>query len=233
MQRIRFWLPHLAAAVLVVLCGRLAVWQLDRAEVKEERLTRWHEAPAVALNEVETAPLFSAVTATGRFDAERHVLLDNQIRNNHAGVHVFTPFVLQGSEQIFMVNRGWLPWDRRSGEGKPFDTSTDNMTITGRLSDAPRVGLQLGEAAPLDPDRWPNLMTYYDISRIRDALGPAVADTVLLLEPEHPAHLTGDNWPAVNMGPERHLGYAFQWASIGTAIVVLWLILTYRSFRKQ
>ncbi len=233
MQKIWNWLPHLAAIVLVLVCARLAVWQFDRAEAKEERMTQWNDAPTIALDAVPEPPLFSTVSAIGHFDPERHILLDNQIRNGHAGVHVFTPFVLEGTDQIYMVNRGWLPWDRRAQQGKPFATDKDVMRISGRLSDAPQVGLQLGEATALDSNAWPNLMTYYDIARIREVLGPAVSDTVVLLEPSHPAHLTGDDWQAVNMGPERHLGYAFQWISIGTAIVILWLILTYRSFRKQ
>jgi surfeit locus 1 family protein len=76
-------------------------------------------------------------------------------------------------------------------------------------------------------------MTYYDTELIRQALGAEVAEEVLLLDPQHPAHLTGDEWRPVNMGSERHMGYAFQWVAIGTAVLLIWLILTYRSFRKS
>ena len=232
MLKLKLWLPHLAALAAIVLCARLALWQVDRAEEKRQRMEQWQNAPTLSLNETSAASLFATVTATGRFDATRHVMLDNQIRNNHAGVHVFTPFRLQGTESIYMVNRGWLPWDRSLGQGAMFDTPLETITIQARISDVPKVGLQLGEASPLDPEQWPNLMTYYDTDRIREALGPSVVEPVLLLDPEDPAHLTGDHWQPVNMGSERHVGYAFQWSAIGAAIFLIWLILTYRSYRK-
>ncbi len=231
--RIRTWLPHAAALLCLVLCVRLALWQIERAAEKEQRLAQWEDAPAVALGPDQQPERFATVSALGRFDPERHVLLDNQIRNNHPGVHVFTPFRMQGSDTTYMVNRGWQPWDRNADRTPRFDTPRGPVTITARVSDAPRVGLQLGEAADLDPANWPNLMTYYDSDRIRDALGASVADDVLLLDPDHPAHLSGDQWQRVNMGPERHIGYAFQWASIGLAIFLIWLILTIRKFRRQ
>lgn len=132
-----------------------------------------------------------------------------------------------------MVNRGWQPWDRTAGRMPSFPTPTDSVAITARVSDAPRVGLQLGEAAELDASSWPNLMTYFDHQRIEDALGERLAEDVLLLDPDHPAHLSGDQWQRVNMGPERHIGYAFQWASIGLAIFLIWIALAYRKFRRQ
>ncbi|MFP4207627.1 MAG: SURF1 family protein [Wenzhouxiangella sp.] len=229
----RAWLPHLAALACVLLCARLALWQVDRAELKEQRLAQWQDMPAIALDP-ERAPIrFSTITARGQFDQQRHVLLDNQIRNGQAGVHVFTPFRPESSNTIYMVNRGWLPWDRHNNTGPNFTTPSRAVEITARVSDAPRVGLKLGEAAALDPETWPNLMTYYDVERIRDVLGPTVADDILLLAPEHSAHLTGDAWQAVNMGPERHMGYAFQWLSIGLAVAILWLVLSLRKLRSS
>lgn len=230
---IRTWLPHAVALLALLLCARLALWQVERAEEKEQRLAQWQNASTLELGSDQVPERFARVSARGRFDPEKHVLLDNQIRNNHPGVHVFTPFHVQGSSTIYMVNRGWQPWERDARQAPRFSTPQDPITITARASDAPRVGLQIGEAAPLDPDNWPNLMTYYDTERIREALGDRVAEDVLLLDPDHPAHLSGDAWPRVNMGPERHIGYAFQWVSIGLAILLIWLILTIRKFRQR
>jgi hypothetical protein len=36
-----------------------------------------------------------------------------------------------------------------------------------------------------------------------------VQDRVILLDPDHPAHLSGDEWQPVTFGPERHRAYAF------------------------
>ena len=226
-------LPHLAAVAAVVLCARLALWQFDRAEEKQALLDQWETAAAADISGEQLPELFAPVQARGQFDTRRHVLLDNQTRNNHPGVHVFTPFQPEQSEQIFMVNRGWHPWNRRDGDLPAVSTPDEPITLSGRFSDIPRVGLQLGQASALDGDTWPNLMTYYDTDRIREALGPNVVDGVLLLDPDHDAHLSGDPWPTVNMGPEQHQGYAFQWISIGLAIITLWVVLVIRGWRKS
>ncbi len=232
---IRFWLPHLVALLVIAGSIHLAGWQMERAAEKEALLSQWDDAPAISLSSLglESAPRYSLVAGSGHFNADRHVLLDNQIRNNHPGVHVFTPFRPQDSNQVILVNRGWQPWDRRAARMPDFDTPEHLVHIEGRLNEPPRVGLQIGQAQALDPENWPNLMTYFELDRIRDAFDDSVFDQVLLLDPAHPAHLTGDDWRLINMGPERHRGYAFQWASIALAVFLIWLILTIRSIRRK
>ena len=232
---LRTSLPHLAAVVVLIGCARLSLWQLDRAEEKAELIRQWDSAATLELSALQAGemPTYSEVAGRGHFDPERHIFLDHQVRTNHPGVHVFTPFMPEGSEQIILVNRGWQPWIRRSGHWPAFETPIEAVTIRGRISDAPRVGVQIGRAQPLDPEQWPNLMTYFDIERIRDVMGPEASSQVLLLDPEHSAHLTGDEWRLINMGPDKHRGYAFQWASIGLAVFLIWLILSLRSFRRS
>lgn len=226
-------LPHLAALVVLALCLKLALWQLDRADDKDELLSDWQNAPAITLDRDDSVRpgRYARVTATGHFDTERHVLLDNQVRNMNAGVHVFTPFRPTGSDRTWMINRGWQPMPQRSSLPE-FETEAGEITIRGRLAEPPRVGLEIGRAAPLDAERWPNLMTYFDPDSIRQVLGDQVQDQVILLNPDHPAHLSGDEWQPVTFGPERHRAYAFQWMTIGAVVLVIWLTLTIRSFRQ-
>lgn len=227
-------LPHLAAFVVIALCVRLALWQSDRGQFKQDLLDDWADAPAVELDGSPQMPdRYARVRAQGQFDADRQILLDNQVRNMHSGVHVFTPFTPQGSSRIWLVNRGWQPFDRRSGHPPEYSTSAEPLVITGRTSDPPRVGLQIGSADALDAENWPNLMTYFDLDRIRDALGEEVAPQVILLDPDHPSHLTGDEWRPVTFGPDRHRAYAFQWSAIALAVFLIWLILTVRSLRSS
>jgi len=227
-----FLIPQLAAILVLSLTVRLAFWQLDRAEEKIEVLERWSrsEPIAIGMQPLEQIPDLSIVTARGQFDAHRHVLLDNQTRNSHPGVHVFSLFTPSEGSDTFLVNRGWQPWMRNSGRWPEFETASEPLQLSGRLTGPPRPGLQLGEALPLDGDNWPNLMTYLDLERVREVFGPELADRVLLLNPDHAQHLSGDQWPRVNMGPERHRGYAFQWAAISIAILILWIGLTVRYF---
>lgn len=229
-------IPHLVAGGLILVCIQLAFWQQERAAEKASLLSQWETAPILETpspTELAQAPLFAEVRLTGHWEPTRHILLDNQTRQNHPGVHVFVPFRLAESQMIYMVNRGWQPWYRVTDEWPEYDTPEGEQTIQGRLSAPPRVGLQIGEASPLDPNEWPNLMTYFDTHRIQAVFGPDVAERVILLEPTELAHLSGDPWPSVNMVPDRHLAYAFQWFAIALAILVIWIALTYRFYRKH
>jgi len=230
-----FLVPQLAALLVLSMTVRLAFWQLDRAEEKADLLARWERTQAVELagHALDRIPDLTVVRASGRFDSQRHVLLDNQTRNNHPGVHVYSLFKPDNASPPFLVNRGWQPWLRSSGRWPDFDTREGVVEISGRLTQAPRPGVQIGEALPLDADQWPNLMTYLDLSKVREVFGPQLADRVVLLNPEHSQHLTGDEWPRVNMGPDRHRGYAFQWAAISAAVLILWVGLTLRYFWQK
>ncbi|AKS41894.1 SURF1 family protein [Wenzhouxiangella marina] len=227
---LRAVIPHLAAILMLSLTVRLAFWQLDRAEEKAQLLAEWERAGVSELDGRDPAelPRLSSIRAQGRFDPQRHLLLDNQIRNNFPGVHVFSLFQPDDGAPPFLVNRGWQPWQRNAGSFPEFQTPLDRVTIEGRVAPPPRVGFRLGEARVLDPEDWPALVTYLDLDRVREVFGDELSDRILLLDPSDPAHLSGDPWPRVNMGPEKHRGYAFQWAAISAAILVLWLGLSLR-----
>ncbi|MCC5864518.1 MAG: SURF1 family protein [Wenzhouxiangella sp.] len=231
---LRTLLPHLVAVLVLTACLRLAGWQLDRAEEKDLLVAQWAEAPALALSDLgESPPPFALVAGSGRFDTERHILLDNQLLNNHPGVHVFSLFSVEEGELRILVNRGWQPWLRRTGEWPRFETPEGPIELSGRLSPPPRVGFQLGEAEDLDSESWPNLMTYFDLDKIRAVLGADLHDQIVLLEPEHPLHLSSEPWRTVIMGPERHRAYAFQWYSIALAVFLIWCFLGYRQIKRR
>ncbi len=230
-----FLIPHLAALATLALALRLAVWQLDRAEEKAEVMQAWSQDSAIAWTGQSLAalPPFTRLEARGRFDQDRHILLDNQTRNNHPGVHVFSLLELEPHGQRVLVNRGWQPWQRHDSDWPEFDTPSGIQDIQGRVTTAPQPGLKLGEAEALNPADWPNLMTYLELERVAEVFGPTLSDRILLLDPAHPLHLTGEPWPRVNMGPEKHRAYAFQWAAIAFAIVVLWLGLSVRALIRR
>jgi len=232
--RIIRWLPHVAAVLVIFMCVRLAVWQFDRAEEKRSLLHDWERAGTVALGKTDPqGSAYARVDSTGRFDPSRHVLLDNQIRDGRPGVHVFTPFTPQGLERTWLVNRGWHPLESRQAALPEIETPVERVTMSGRLVSPPRVGLQLGEARALDDERWPKLVTYLDIDRVEQALGAELAERVILLEPSHPAHMTGDEWRPVNFGPDRHRAYAWQWITMAIVVFLIWVSLTWRSLGKS
>lgn len=230
-MRLRSLVPHLAAAAVVCACLWLMNWQLDRAEDKRQRLEAVANAVTLELSAVTAeTPTPARIRSSGRFEADRQLLLDNQVHQRQPGVHVFTPWRMDDG-RLILVNRGWVAW---SGRQPPMPNPPPPPTerIEGLMTAPPEVGLRLGEGSALDPDRWPNLATYFDPETVSGLYGPGLLPAVVQLDPSHPAHLTGAEWPITTFGPERHLGYAFQWGLMAAVVAAIWIGLTFRSRRR-
>lgn len=233
----KIWIPHLAAVLVITGFLALMSWQLERADYKAEILAEWNSEQVNSLTDIDNDPdLPQHIRATGRFDDTRQVLLDNQVRDFQTGVHVFTPFVTE-DEGIVLVNRGWAAWPARD-QALP-DPKLDNLMLSiqtqiqGVLNQPPGVGLRLGQAEPLQADLWPNRMTYFDLEPLQAVFGPGLAPFIIQLSPDHPAHLTGDDWTIVTFGPERHIGYAITWGAMALVVFIIWLVLSLRHTRKS
>ena len=226
----RLTLPLL---VLALVFGRLGLWQMERMSEKEELFQQFENAPLLTIEQaLAREQRFARVEAFGRYDARRHILLDNRILNGRAGVHALTPFSMENGTTL-LVNRGWLPMppDRLSLPAVP--TPEAALTIRGRLNRMPLDGLRIGEADVLTADQWPQLVTDLDPQAVAAALGGALAPWILQLSEHDASGFEGRQWKAAVMEPEVHGAYAFQWFSLSAAVVVIWVVLGIRRGRSQ
>lgn len=234
MSRRHALIPHLAALAVISGCLWLTNWQLERADEKELLLERYHQRQPLALQALESPfSLPQPVTAEGTWMDDRQVLLDNRIRNRQPGVEVLTPFRLSDGT-VVLVRRGWTGWPARDQAlpDPPVPEDAGNrIAIDGVLAAPPGVGAAIGAAG--NEAGWPRLLNRFDLRLLRAEFGPALIGAVVQLDPDHPAHLTGDEWQVVTFGPSRHRGYALTWASIATVVAGLWLVLGIQSFRKH
>jgi len=203
----------------------LGAWQLERKAEKQDLFDRFRDAPSLGIEEaLSQGARFAHVEAHGYYDPERHVLLDNRIFNGRAGVHVLTPFNLADGRTI-LVNRGWLPMrpDRRSLP--VVDTPGGPLSISGILNQPPAEGPQLGPDDVLVNDRWPQLVTYFDLGAVNAALGIELEPWLLQLDPTDGSGFEGREWRAAVMGPEVHASYAVQWFALCAAALIIWIVL--------
>lgn len=218
----------LALLALALIFARLGTWQLERKAEKQDLFDRFHDAPSLSIGEaLSQGARFAHVEAHGRYDAERHILLDNKIHNGRAGVNVLTPFILSDGRTI-LVNRGWLPMqpDRRS---LPAVTTPGNpLTISGILNDPPGDGPQIGPDDVLVSDHWPQLVTYFDLDAVSAALGTSLEPWLLQLDRSDAGGFEGREWRAAVMGPEVHASYAVQWFALCAAALIIWIVLGVR-----
>lgn len=122
----RFRRPSLAAwfcflATFITLLG-LGAWQLERLSWKQSLLAQVSEGmradPYKGLPDDNRSMLFRKASIYGTFDdTEFHVT--PRYFNDKLGYHVFVPFKLHDSGTYVMVNRGWVPTDKKDPASRP------------------------------------------------------------------------------------------------------------------
>lgn len=218
----------LILVLLAALFLRLGLWQWDRKAEKEALFERFRNAPEMSVEQaLAAAESFARVEAFGRYDTERHLLLDNRIWKGRAGVHVLTPFTLSDGRTL-LVNRGWLDLaaDRRSLPD--FATGGEARTLRGRLVRPSTDGPRLGGADVLEPDRWPQLVTYLDLEAAAGVLGAPLLPWIVQLDAGDASGFGDRQWQPAVMAPEVHGAYAIQWLGLLTATMVIWILLGFR-----
>lgn len=226
------WALTAVLAVLGLVFLSLGNWQRERAQGKDISQAAFDTAPLVT-SLGGSPPDWARAVLTGRLDLARHLLLDNKLYRGRAGVHVLTPLELAQSGELVLINRGWLPLPPDRSALPEIPTPGDLIEVRGRLAPISQPGVQLGEPAALQPDRWPQLMVYPDWDRIETALGREVHDKVLYLDADHDAGFEDRNWTPFTMGPDRHRAYAVQWYGLAITALVIWLVLGFRAGRSK
>lgn len=130
------------AALIAVAAGfaALGVWQLERRVWKHELVAavdaRIHAAPVAApgpdawprINATRDA--YRRVTAQGYFRHDRETLVQ-AVTERGAGYWVLTP--LETPRFTLLVNRGFVPKERRDPRTRMAGNSADEATVTGLL----------------------------------------------------------------------------------------------------
>jgi cytochrome oxidase assembly protein ShyY1 len=230
------------ALLVSALFTRLGFWQLDRMHQKQAMLDAVH----AVLHDRRPQPLAVAAdpghrsgydwsAGAGRFAALPAILLDNQSREENAGVRAYRVFQ-PASGAPLLVELGWLPLpgDRRM-PAVPMPTATTQ--VAGLLVPPPSAGIA---DAPMAAQADGSLLALaLDLPTLRNTLHlPTLAPRVLKLDPAQrlgagPAYARDLDILPNTLPPERHLGYAVQWFGLAIAVLATALVVTFRKPRKQ
>lgn len=204
----------------------LGNWQLSRADYKRElqaRYDRMQEDGVVQIGAATVAKgdlLYRPVEVRGEFLAEREIFVDNRMYKTRAGYHVFAPFLIEGSTQHVLVNRGWAEVvDARRDALPEVKPVPGVVTLHGVAVDTQSRYLELKGAEP-QGRLWQNL----DFERYQREFGKSLQPVLIEQTSDTGDGLVRD-WPRPDTGVGTHISYAIQWFGLAAAIVVLWLVL--------
>ena len=228
------WLPALAYLLLMPTMLWLAFWQLDKFDRQKARLAQFaaaDAAPVAAAGIRDARGLgFRRVTARGRYDGSRQLLVDNIVRDGRNGFYVITPLTLEDGDTL-LVNRGWIPQTPTREPIGELAVDAAPREIAGRIGALPVGGLRLG--APGAPgDTWPRILQFPTIDEVAEILSRPVRDWVLLADENGDAGFVRD-WTPGGLPPERHLGYAVQWFAMALALTIIAAILLFRPTKRD
>lgn len=241
-----WWLLALLLAAGFATLGR---WQLARMHEKQAMLAaaaqaqdHAHPQPLLLASDPGRALDYDWAIGSGRI-ANLTLWLDNQQRGGRVGVRMYCVLLPDDGVQALLVDAGWWPLagDRTLPVfGCPAGAG---QAVRGLLAPPPSEGLAHGAALAQQGDgRW--LASRMDLPEIARALRlpTGVAPRVLRLDPqrEHgdagamlaPGERDLDILPNT-LTPERHLGYAVQWFGLALTVLVVALVLTFRTKKKK
>jgi surfeit locus 1 family protein len=222
-QHVRLGVILLAAAASVALTVALGRWQLSRAAQKEALHAAMQmqgaksalDAPSIVGAADPLALVHQNAILKGTWVPEKTVFLDNRQMNARVGFFVLTPLLLQDSGAVIVVQRGWVPrnFENRTSLSAVY-TPAGVVQVAGRIAPAPSKLYQLGTA------QGGAIRQNLDLPQFKSETGlPLLAIT--LQQTGAPSEGLLREWPAVNLGVEKHYGYAFQWFGLATLIVLL------------
>ena len=226
----------ISAVIVCAVALSLGFWQLDRKQQKidlaQEIAKKELAAPLLAnvkawsLGEVK----HHRMIARGSYLTEKTVWLENrphpQGRDPTTGIttgfYVMTPLLLENTQTILWVNRGWAPRDGMSREKLPkISTPKGLVDVEGLVFEHPARVMSMGISEQSAETQ--KIQQNLDIPKQSQLLGMGYLPFILREISGSEKDGLQRNWPPIQSGVEKHQGYAFQWFSLAVLTIMFWL----------
>ena len=251
-------IPTLAAVLVTVLTLSLGNWQLRRADEKTQmaavRDSAARAAPITIGPQIVQAQLLDnmRVVATGVFELERSIFIDNRTHNGRAGFHVITPLRIlstsegtrdgakgganDGTTARIAVLRGWVPRNIQDRNQLPsLKPIAGPVSITGLAQVSLGKAFDLTQLKSIDPAQMPvpdpsqRIWQQFAVEPYAKWLGdPNSLQPVLIRQLLNTDDGLIRDWPQPANDVNKHMGYAFQWFGLSALTVFLWGFYAWR-----
>jgi surfeit locus 1 family protein len=226
----RGWRGPRAAFALVLagfaILAALGTWQVERLAWKRDLIAtmeaRLAMAPLPVGDLLNSGPIenFRPVRATGIFLHDREMYLAARSYQGRLGYHVVTPLELADGGTAVLVDRGWVPADRKAPDSRAAGQVPGKVTVEG-IARRPSV------PSLFTPDNRPdqNLWYWADLPAMAAHAGLAAAPPLLIEAgpAANPGGLPIGGQTHVNL-PNNHLQYAITWYALALVLAVFYLV---------
>jgi surfeit locus 1 family protein len=222
----RWWWTTLIVIAGIILAIRLGIWQIDRHEKRQARISHLQAMQALPVLDLNLRPIpidldtmeYRQVVASGTYDFDRQVVLRNQVRERMSGTDpgyaLVTPLLMEDGQAV-LVERGWIPLTHSTPESWRLFDEPGMVYVEGILR-ASMTEAELGSAL-IDPTLAPNetrleRWNFMNLSRLQVQFPYPILSGYIQQAP-------GDDLEEIpyplleqpDLDPGAHIGFALQW----------------------
>lgn len=220
----------LLALLLFTVFILLGIWQLQRGFTKQNLQHLYQSRNQLTALELKQQNLnkltdeqYRLVKASGFFDNQHQFLID-KIYKHQLGYYVLTPLKLINSNQVVLINRGWVAYQHDRSSLITLQPVNTLVTIVGKLT-YPQSNFILGDFS--ENASWPKRIQTLDLERIAAILATPIVPFIILLNNDQPNGFLRE-WAPVDLNANVNFGYAAQWFLLAITLLVICLVLNYR-----
>lgn len=224
------------ASILVVaaaaVMARLGIWQLDRLAQRRQFNSRVQAQMAQPVLDLTGANLSADLTAMeyrpvqvrGEYDFDHQVALRNQASSdNQPGVRLLTPLRIEGTHTYILVDRGWVPGlESTPQDWRQYDEpgTIEVRGIIRASQSRPDFGWRT-DPVPA-PGEGPLRLWYFpNVERIAGQMPYKLLPVYVQQGPDPSwTALPARSLPVLDLSEGPHMGYALQWFSFATLLLL-------------
>ena len=206
----------------------LGVWQIERGNTKTLILNEFENNMKKEPEYInEDSKKWDRVYVKGKWDDSKQILIDNIINNGIAGYKVLTPLRIDKTNQLILVDRGWIKRGKYREIMPNIEVMEFDEIVTGIL-ELPELGLVLSDN--LVSENWPKVSQTKNLEIISEEYDETIYPMILLADPLIKNSLEYIKITPTNMTPIKHYGYSAQWFLM---FVVLCLMYVWYGFKRN
>ena len=206
----------------------LGIWQIERGNTKTLILNEFQNNMKKEPEYInEDSKKWDRVYVKGKWDDSKQILIDNIINNGIAGYKVLTPLRIDKTNQLILVDRGWIKRSKYREIIPNIEVMEIDEIVTGIL-ESPELGLVLSDN--LVSENWPKVSQTKNLEIISEEYDETIYPMILLADPLIKNSLEYIKITPTNMTPIKHYGYSAQWFLM---FVVLCLMYVWYGFKRN
>ncbi len=219
-------------AILILLS--LSLWQLNRYFWKVDLLQNVadqmsQEAEAFPSGEFDLDTwVYRRVAITGTYDHSKEIHLFAHTVKGLKGFQIITPFTLSGSDEVVLVNRGWVPERLKDAEHRSEGNVSGEVTVSGVIRAPWTKSYDFLPGSNAETNVW----LYGELDQMAAHLNLKVKPVFVELDDlEVPGGWPKGGQTRVTV-PNNHVEYSLTWFGLALAMAVIYGLYGVRRARK-